>query len=713
MQHSTLHRLEYQFSDGVYLQTIDERLNLTTLLKTTRDLDTSFNAHEYFLAHNLTEEYMNGAGYDEFLDENNTSTGHRLSRAPIYYNVIDSGNNTWTFNYFFYYAFHGYSNMISVPSNGTRSYTPFLLSPVGMHEGDWEGTSVKVCQTSIEDQDGDVPTKQQLPKPIAITYRQHDFTEITDCTQGECHFFEDSYHPMGFVALFSHATYPFPSYNHVYHRILLSLFLVDRTNYLDELNKMSFFQPNATNVIRLLNPQEVNFTTPRSQYWNAFGGQWGDITSPNLKVVIPDCLNENQTAYVPCPTKEQDPVFYRVMQMIGVYPPDDDSENLQPNSILAAIADFSAHSNDQSGPVTKLWFHEETPPINAPIWDGIPQNTIEEEYCSAFILVPDTGNQHVEYHTWNIKANMLGVLSMCILLPVGTSFFLLWFSNLQPNLMTDEGGDEIQPPNGGLKSQIYLLSFAFTVWYAIVIMGAAMFALSYDDIFYVLLKYFPVINWDMVIRFLSNLCIIFIIIDSLLVVLLWLPSYVLQKRLWHVYYLLIDEHENAQKYGKGLINLSFRRIQIGFIICFGFLLISMMLAVVFVVVSMAVVGFSYSFSEVCSATVTQLVPYGTCIDLTAFGADEVRCGEDFRQFCNAWVSIESSLILWGACIVAVGHYYLIGIGGMAFQQQVTVNQFVASMEQSIANKDKERHETPANAQTTSALLDDVPSALRL
>ena len=139
-----------------------------------------------------------------------------------------------------------------------------------------------VCQTSLGEEDDEVPTTQQLSEPIAVTYQQNGFTETSNCTQGECHFFEDSYHPVGFVALFSHATYPFPSYNHVYHQMpislfhkLHSLFLVDRTNYLDEENKISFFYPDTTNVIRLLEPREVNASTPENEYWNAFGGRWG------------------------------------------------------------------------------------------------------------------------------------------------------------------------------------------------------------------------------------------------------------------------------------------------------------------------------------------------------------------------------------------------------------------------------------------------------
>ena len=72
----------------------------------------------------------------------------------------------------------------------------------------------------------------------------------------------------------------------------------------------------------------------------------------------------------------------------------------------------------------------------------------------------------------------------------------------------------------------------------------------------------------------------------------------LQKRMWKVYYRLAGDTETSKRY-KVLHPIPFRWLQAGYIICFGFLLLSMMLAVLFVVVSVAVVGFSYGFSEAC------------------------------------------------------------------------------------------------------------------
>ena len=134
-----------------------------------------------------------------------------------------------------------------------------------------------------------------------------------------------------------------------------------------------------------------------------------------------------------------------------------------------------------------------------------------------------------------------------------------------------------------------------------------MFGVAFDEIFFLMKKYFPFVNWDLLTNLIAILCIIFVIIDTLLAILIWLPSYILQSRLWHIYYLLTGNSEEAEKCEKGRCHIvTFGTIQVGFIVCFGFLLTSMALSIVFVVVSVAVVGLSYGFSETCFATVAPL-----------------------------------------------------------------------------------------------------------
>jgi hypothetical protein len=116
-----------------------EQIDQTAMLNSTRDPNLGLASHKYFFSHAdsvggqeqlYAHEYLNepppgylkGSGYDE----------QGLTNAPIYFNVFDSGNNTWTFNFFFYYAFNGHSNLGVLSShNGTEVYTPFQLRPIG------------------------------------------------------------------------------------------------------------------------------------------------------------------------------------------------------------------------------------------------------------------------------------------------------------------------------------------------------------------------------------------------------------------------------------------------------------------------------------------------------------------------------------------------------------------------------------------------------
>ena len=87
--------------------------------------------------------------------------------------------------------------------------------------------------------------------------------------------------------------------------------------------------------------------------------------------------------------------------------------------------------------------------------------------------------------------------------------------------------------------------------------------------------------------------------------------------------------------------------------------------------------------------------------MTALGGDEIQCGYEFEQFCSQWMSIESSLILWGSCVLAVGHYFLIGVGGIQFYQHVTINHLLSSLHQSI-----ECREDGSNSESSNCPQDD-------
>ena len=191
----------YQRSKGDVL--IDDQLNLTTLLKTSRDPVWALKSSSFHftLEEHASEMYDSkpedrfGDGYDD--------TGK--SKAKIYYNAFDSGNGTWTINYWLYYEYNGEGNqgVVTTSEGNDPRYIRYQLRPYGVHEGDWENLSVMFCPpASVADIMDDA-----LSEPLAVHYRQHSWSHLTDCTRGECKFYKETHHPVGFVALNSHATY--------------------------------------------------------------------------------------------------------------------------------------------------------------------------------------------------------------------------------------------------------------------------------------------------------------------------------------------------------------------------------------------------------------------------------------------------------------------------------------------------------------------------
>ena len=120
---------------GKKVKVFDEQINQTSMLRSTRDYQLTMRSNDYFISQDVggvdglynhdffdPPGILGGSGYDE----------NGKSKAPIYYRVFDSGNGTWTFNYWFFYAFNGHSNLGVLSSiNGTEDYTRFMIRPFG------------------------------------------------------------------------------------------------------------------------------------------------------------------------------------------------------------------------------------------------------------------------------------------------------------------------------------------------------------------------------------------------------------------------------------------------------------------------------------------------------------------------------------------------------------------------------------------------------
>ena len=371
-------------SQGRILRTDGE--NEPILISDTLDLEVLFQESQggassgiLFFEHDRTEEYVRGAGFDEA----------GLSRAPIYWNVFDSGNNSWTFNYFFYYTFSG-PLTLSVASNlgnAETGYTQSVVDPYAQHEGDWEGLSVVVCKSLTPSQ------------PVGMVYQQHSFNQHLDCTQGECVFFRDTFHAVGFSAMNNHATYPvsaqniisFPPIQIPGFDLLRGALVVDRTVYADANGNYRYFFPNDDNLIFHQDPEDLEIgVTDTSLLWQGYTGEWGrDGNHPPVDFnATVYCLDEMQVTITDCPTAAEDLAFNLAMQVLNVFEPTEETRlfvQVVQAQLGATLDQLTGDSSD--GPIRKSYFGVIDDAQNADLWtEGTPPNTTAEELCSIITI---------------------------------------------------------------------------------------------------------------------------------------------------------------------------------------------------------------------------------------------------------------------------------------------------------------------------------------
>ncbi|KAL7492150.1 hypothetical protein ACHAWT_001556, partial [Skeletonema menzelii] len=314
------------------------------------------------------------------------------------------------------------------------------------------------------------------------------------------------------------------------------------------------------------------------------------------------------------------------------------------------------------------------------------------EVCHHVYITPPfyASNTTVVQPPWNVDGNLIGVAMLCFVLPIVSSICLwvytkMLLSRQNSHILKNDDGEIILPKTGFLSfhNPVWLLSFTFTFWYCLVMCGVIVFALTYPYLFLTLDEHLPIVDWRAIITYIRIVGIIVIILDTLLMLLMWIPTYSYKLRLWEMYYHLIGDNVEAEKYERRkTFFLAFRFIQFGFTFGFGLLLVSMMLSIVIVLIAITAVGFSYMFSTACLDVANPM--NGVCISWEFLGGGQ-HCGAELVAFCNEWRMLQSSLIFWSAIVVAVGHYYLKGIGGMSYYQQVSVNSVLEAMKDELLN----------------------------
>ena len=110
---------------------------------------------------------------------------------------------------------------------------------------------------------------------------------------------------------------------------LQGVLVVDRTDYADRNGNFRYFSPNLTNIIRIPEQRDISENATDVPYWPAFGGNWGSSqdSGHELEGDAPECLgnitdsnstNGTDLEDTACPSPDDNPVFWYVMQMLGV-----------------------------------------------------------------------------------------------------------------------------------------------------------------------------------------------------------------------------------------------------------------------------------------------------------------------------------------------------------------------------------------------------------
>jgi len=700
--------------NGDFVTQYDDELQMESLFNSSRGLVTGMNGHEYFFQHNLTDDYKSGAGYDE----------QGRSRASIHYNVFDSGNGTVTFNYYLYYAYNGEANMAVLSSvNNTVQYVPFHLPPFGIHEGDWEAVSVIVCAPNAADADAFNNTEDDVvQEPLAVSYRQHGWNQITDCTKGECNFYKDTMNPVGFAALHSHATYPVSTENLIYTTVtipffanLQGFFVVDRTTFKDAEGAYRYFSPNAGNVLQLRDPESLTATD--ADAWQAFAGGWGDRIPIRREPGPPACLNLEQTAFVDCPTAEENPVFQFAMEVMGVY------NSTRNGGLLKQLTDitgevgriFSKTSVSPRGPVTKNFYATWLPPVTNTFYLKWPANTTETEFCEQIKTIPDTSRLPVEVKAIDSKGNISGMIALLVVLTLANFLALLYIANIQrsgQSLLHFDDSGVVQRPEWRKIKRIYAPAIFYSIAYGVTLTGGIFFVTNVAVIFETWEERLNGLDWHAAKVLIVTLGVVVICIDTALLFVNWLSSHELWCSVRLKYCDLVKDKKTRDIY-ESYIWWNTTVVRWTFTSFFALLFLSLMLSILCVLVGVSAVGLSVASESVCRDTVGS-TDDAICIDMKVFGLDDIKCGSDFVQFCNTFSGGSELRALWGALWIAVGHFYLISATAAAAYQQdserfALESYTIADGCNVLAGQSCDSFGSDSKKQQTSSELHDTPT----
>jgi hypothetical protein len=698
-----LGKIQERLEEGWNAQQVwDDTLNLTALLLSTRDPDVGLHASRFFVQRQLWEDdddaatstpFLYGAGFN--------ASGY--SNAVIYYNSFPWHNRTLVFNYYYFYSFRGFSGMALFrhTNNASSSLSPeptqFSIPPYGAHASDWKTLSVMVCNSA------------NVSEPLAVRYDQGpQQSQITSCTVGECVFYQnDTYHPVAFVALDSHAMYPVSSQMIVLEQLpadafsnLQTVLHVDRTVYRGSDSSSSspvrLFYPNSSNVLLYLPQNEIQLnTTDDENAWQGFGGRWGDFNLSNYENASvpflpqdPICFNAEQTAIQDCPNATENAVFQLVLELLGVTTPSNllvRGSRILFRSVLASLPTIPPR-----GPPTLLsyqsWLSQAG---NAPIWQEQPSgeqssNDTTVDTCTALWKGRNNTNDN-NFVTPIIQVialenNTVSLIVFCVIVMfINMVVFVLVdvAVHYQPAPFATSADGVPQPLGWPFYLFLLRLPIYFTLFYTGTMVAAVLFLSGYSALQGVLLKYLG-LSLNGFRNAVFGCLMVLVIVDSLFLIVLWKQTH----DTWYGVKSAYQEFTNGNHQFTISSTLDERNVTIqntsslAYRLVYAALFSCVIFAAVVAVFGSLNIGLAYGFGLVC--TKTAKAASGVCFSLNVLDFKSISCGTEFQDFCNGFAQAEIVTTFWGSFLICAGHFYLISTASALSINFHTINALTNS-----------------------------------
>ncbi|KAK9811226.1 hypothetical protein WJX72_000256 [[Myrmecia] bisecta] len=601
--------------------------------------------------------------------------GQGRSTAKVFYNIVDSGTGAWIYNYNLFYSYNGCGNMeLSLAFNGEYTAVDAYVCPIGIHEGDWERVIVTVCKGSMT--------------PAQVSYSQHGWQQVLDCTAGECPFDENG-HPVSHVALNSHANYPISS--------PLNLYSLKRLNFLANLDGIYIgdrtlvdpkrtFVPTPNNIVELPDIENITTATAAQDGWAFYTGNWGMIPLPPQETTI-TCLSNNQTVAGPC--DEGSLAYEMLAAALQVYT-GAQARNLSklvnitlPFGASKVIADTVNQTYEPAtltGPWLRDWSYRRLPDTqSAPIWSDKPPVNVTQlgpRVCPRSGDPSATARTQVDYaSSESIAGYLLGLgIAICVFSGALAVFLIVpncsgWNSYIrlvpaaeadQSAIRSREPRQSLLLPLGNSGGLLFRLLWGIS-GLALYITGAILVGIGMDVLFSLLDQLYHWSTWgslrDLIIAVLSMIGFFDLLAAAIYVFVTTEPYVVLIGNRPGTAPCPLQATQTWRRYRNPATGVRWlvRNSRLVHMVLFAVIALVVCLCMLVFGLGLLASVVKMVFLNTCERVATVAIDTGICLNLQDNGLDLAVCGDRIVDVCNRWNAEEVKHIAIGACFVVWAH----------------------------------------------------------